>query len=225
MESTLHRQLKGQFGVSCEVRVLGFRVDAVTPDGGLVEVQSGALGPLRTKLARLLPEHRVRVVKPVVVEKRIVRRARPDGPDLSARRSTRRGAPLDVFDDLVGLARLFPHPNLVIDVLAVAVDEVRVPRRRWPGYGVADRLLREMVASISLRAAPDLWSLLPADLAGPFTTRELADHLGRPLPFAQRVAYCLRLSGAAETVGKLGNSLVYERQKCRRPSRSALPSG
>ena len=43
---------------------------------------------------------------------------------------------MDAFDDLVGLAPVFPHPNLRVDVLAVAIDEVRVPRRRWPGYAV-----------------------------------------------------------------------------------------
>src|SRR3712207_5908641 len=88
VETHLHRQLKERFGLEAggrsEVVVGGYRVDAVAPDGQLVEVQSGALGPLRAKLTRLLREHRVRVVKPVVVARRIVRRAVPDGPDLSA---------------------------------------------------------------------------------------------------------------------------------------------
>src|SRR6478752_3639699 len=101
METALHRQLKARFGPECggrsEVALAGFRIDAVDPDGGLVEVQSGALGPLRGKLARLLSEHRVRVVKPVVVARRIVRRARRDGADISARMSPKRGDLLDVF--------------------------------------------------------------------------------------------------------------------------------
>jgi hypothetical protein len=216
VETSLHRQLKDRFGPArggrSEVVVDGYRIDAVEPDGRLVEVQSGALGPLRGKLARLLPLHRVVVVKPVVVEKRIVRRARADGPDLSARLSPRRGVAADVFDDLVGLARLFPHPNLGLDVLAVAIDEVRTPRRRWPGYWVADRLLRAVVGTTPLRRAADLWSLLPEAPDGPFTTRDLAERLGRPLDFAQRVAYCLRLSGAAEPVGKVGNCILYRRR-------------
>jgi hypothetical protein len=192
--------------------VLGtFRVDAVAADGALVEVQSGALGPLRAKLGQLLPAHRITVIKPVVVGRRVVRRARPNGADLSARRSPKRGAILDVFDDLVGLARLFPHPNLALDVLAVEIDEVRIARRRWPGFRVADRMLREVTATVPLRTAADLWSLLPTPFAGPFTTLDLADRLGRPVDFAQRIAYCLRLSGAAEVVGKRGNRLIYSR--------------
>jgi hypothetical protein len=215
VETSLHRQLKERFGPAsggrAEVALGGYRVDAVAPDGALVEVQSGALGPLRAKLGRLLPRHKVRVVKPVVVARRLIRRARRDGADLSARRSPKRGAMVDVFDDLIGLARVFPHPNLAVEVLAVEIDEVRVPRRRWPGHAVVDRRLREVVATVPLRVAADLWTLLPEGVEGPFTTFDLAERLGRPLAFAQRVAYCLRLSGAAETVGKRGNRLVYSR--------------
>jgi hypothetical protein len=140
-----------------------------------------------------------------------VRRKTRDGADLTARLSPKRGQTFDVFDDMVGLAQLFPHPNLWIEVLAVEIDEVRIPRRRWPGYRVADRLLRNVVGSITLREAADLWSLIPPHCASPFTTRELAQCLGKPLFFAQRVAYCLRLAGAARNVGKRGNSLVYVR--------------
>ena len=216
VETSLHRELKAWYGPGSggrqEVTLGGYRVDAVGPDGVIVEVQSAALGPLRGKLGRFLPGSKVRVVKPVVVARRVVRRARRDGADLSARFSPKRGQLADVFDDLVGLARVFPHPNLQIDVLAVEIDVVRVVRRRRPGYSVVDRRLRRVVAGVSLRDAADLWGLLPDDgPGGPFTARALAEHLGRPLAFAQRVAYCLRLSGAVEAVGKSGNQRVYRR--------------
>lgn len=215
METSLHRQLKDRYGPGlgghAEVTLKGYRIDAVAPDGALIEVQSGALGPLRAKLNRLLPDHRIRVVKPVVVGRRIVHRARRDGKDKSARRSPKRGTLVDVFDDLVGFARTFPHANLSIELLAVEIDEVRVPRRRWPGYRIVDRSLREVVESVTLHAASDLWSLLPVQFDGPFTTVEVAEWLGRSIDFAQRVAYCLRLSGAAVTIGKRGNRLIYSR--------------
>jgi len=227
METTLHRQLKERFGAPgegrLEVALGGFRIDAVDRERRLVEVQSGALGPLRGKLARLLAEHQVRVVKPVVLERRIVRRARLKAPDLSARRSPKRGAVIDVFDDLVGLVSIFPHPNLMIDVLSVAIDEIRVPRRRKrsPGYKVVDRQLRSLLGSSVLRDADDLWSLLPADVESPFTTIDLAEMLSRSIDFAQRVAYCLRLSGAARVVGKVGNRRIYMRSTA--SARQILP--
>lgn len=225
METSLHRELKERYGPGSgaggrlEVSVGGYRIDAVADDGELVEVQSGALGPLCPKVGRLLSGGRVRVVKPVVLARRVVRRARRDGADLSARFSPKRGALLDVFDDLVGFVRVFPHPNLRLEVLGVVIDEVRVARRRWPGYAVVDRTLREVTGGVALRSADDLWTLLPDGLDGPFTTRELAERLGRPVHFAQRVAYCLRLTGAAEAVSKQGNRRIYVR------SRDPAPAG
>ena len=217
MEMSLHRALKERYATGgdgrSEVVVGGFRVDAVDDMGRLIEVQSGPLGPLAGKLRRLLPDHRMRIVKPVVLTRRVVRKSRLDGPDLSSRRSPKRGALLDVFDDLIGVVRLFPHSNLDIEVLGVTIDEVRVPRRRWPGYTIADRRLGAIHETTSLASAGDLWALLPASCDGrqPFTTRDLARQLDRPPWFVQRVAYCLRLTGAARVVGKSGNRLIYLR--------------
>jgi hypothetical protein len=219
METSLHRSLKERYATGgdgrAEVRVREYRIDAIDDTGRLVEVQSGPLGPLGGKLCRLLPDHRVRIVKPVVLRRRVVRRLRPDGPDLSARSSPKRGALHDVFDDLLGVVRVFPHSNLDIEILGVAIDEVRTPRRRRPGYAVADRRLGEICSTATLARAEDLWALLPEDCDGraPFTTFDLAERLGRPPWFAQRVAYCLRHTGAARVIGKVGNRIVYVRER------------
>jgi hypothetical protein len=226
MESTLHRQLKDRYGRApggrTEVRVGDYRADAIDPDGRLIEVQAGPLSLLRPKLARLLEAHEVRVIKPIVIERRIVRRDRAEGPDRSARRSPKRGELLDVFDDLVGLARVFPHPNLAIEVVGVGIDEVRVERRR--GYRVIDRRLVEVIAAATLRTADDLWSLLPVGLDGPFTTLDCALKLGRPVDFAQRVAYCLRHAGAVEERGFLRRRRVYQRPASTRPGPAVAAS-
>jgi hypothetical protein len=216
MESTLHRQLKERYAGSdasrCEVLVDGYRVDAVTPDGALVEVQSAALGPLKAKLARLLDlGHRVRVVKPVVLTRRIVRYRTPRGPVLSTRRSPRRGALLDVFDDLPGVAALLARDGATLDVLGVSIDEHRLDRRRRPGYRVLDRVLIDVLGGVTVERPADLWRLVAVNLPDAFTTRDLAASLDRPLGFAQRVAYCLRQSGAARLEGKRSNLRVYAR--------------
>jgi hypothetical protein len=219
METSLHRSLKERYAAGesrhLEVVVGGFRVDAVDAAGRLIEIQSGPLGPLRGKLCRLLPDHQIRIVKPVALTKRVVRRSRRNGPDLSVRYSPKRGSLYDVFDDMVGVVRVFPHSNLDIEILAVTIDEVRVPRRRRRGYIVADRRLGAIHGTTSLVHAGDLWALLPETCAGldNFTTSELAACLGRPLWFAQRVAYCLRLTGAARVVGKSRNHLIYARRE------------
>src|SRR5262245_29701982 len=216
METSLHRALKDLYGAASggrsEVVLGGYRVDAVRAGGALVEIQSGPLGPLRGKLSRLLPDHRIRVVKPVVVRKRVVRRSRiVGGRVLSTRRSPKRGAVVDLFEDLVGLARTFPHPNLTIEALSVSIDEIRVPRWRWPGYSVADRYLDEIVDAHLIRQPADLWKLLPNqhDWSAGFTTTDIARQIDRPMWLAQRVAYCLRLAGAVEHIGKQGNQRIY----------------
>ena len=228
METSLHRALKDQYGADSggrsEVVFKGFRVDAVRDTGLLVEVQSGALGPLRSKLRSLLPEHQVQVVKPVTIQRRVIRRARLDGPDLSSRRSPKRGAILDIFEDLVGLAQILADPNLVIEILGVAIDEVRIPRRRWPGYKIADRCLIQILDRRRIEHPADLWTLLPPehDWTEPFTTADIARRIDRPLWFAQRVAYCLRLSGAAPVIGKRSNHRVYVMQTSNNPDRAQL---
>jgi hypothetical protein len=217
METSLHRALKDRYSAGeadrREVRVAGFRIDAIDETGRFVEIQSGALGPLCTKLQRLLPRHRLRIVKPVVLSRRLVQTSPRNGSVLSVRRSPKRGSLVDIFDDLIGLVRIFPHTNLDIEILGVTIDEVRIRRRRRPGFTVADRRLGEVLESAMLAQAGDLWSLLPSECHGQgfFTTAELAQRLGKPVWFAQRVAYCLRKTGAACTVGKKGNRLIYVR--------------
>lgn len=216
METSLHRGLKDHYGLGrggrCEVAVAGYRIDAVDEEGTLIEVQSGSLGALKSKLRKLLPDHRVCVVKPVVVRRKLVRRDRVDGPERSIRQSPKRGALVDVFDDLVGVASFLPDKNLSVELLGVSIEEVRVTRRRRPGYRVVDRRLDCILETLRLNEPDDLWELLPAGLSDsePFTTRDLARKLDRPLPFAQRVAYCLRLSGAVRPIGKVGNSHLYK---------------
>src|SRR4051794_26047906 len=105
MECTLHRQLKTRYGSDSggrnEVPIDGFRIDAVAADGTLVEVQTGALGPLRPKLERLLPMQGVLVVKPVVVRRRLIWLDRPGVASRGGRLSPWKGAMLDSFDDLM----------------------------------------------------------------------------------------------------------------------------
>jgi hypothetical protein len=224
MESSLHRELKGRYAGpaagSVEFRQGPFVADAIGPDGAWVEIQSSPLGALGGKLGRLLEAGRVvRVVKPVVLTHRIVRPNRPgDG-----RLSPRRGDLIEVFDELVNLMRYFPHDRLSIEVVGVHIAEVREHRRRRPGYVVTDRCLRGFGPSVVLRGGQDLWGLLPADgcnLPEPFTTLDLDRHLGRGQPFAQRVAYCLRQSGAVTS----GNCLQRRRQYRRVEPPAPLPA-
>ena len=81
METSLHRQLKEAYATGdaqTEVRLGRFRIDVVR-EGRLIEIQHGQLASIRRKIAALLEEHRVTVVKPIVATKRIVFRKRRGG--------------------------------------------------------------------------------------------------------------------------------------------------
>lgn len=219
METTLHRQLKALYAGSearVEQRIAGFRIDAVR-DGQLVEIQHGGLAAIRTKIARLLEEHEVLVVKPLVVRKQLVRLSKRGGKEVSRRLSPKQATVLDLFHELVYFTRVFPHPNLTIETPLVEVEERRYPghgrRRRWrrDDHVVEDQRLVAVVGVHQFCAAADLLCVLPPDLPKTFHSGHLAEALDIRRWVAQRIVYCLRQCGAAETCGKAGNTVLYQR--------------
>lgn len=217
MESSLHRQLKLLYGgdaADVEVRIDGFRIDAVV-EGRLYEIQQASLGALRDKVRRLLEQHRVVIVKPLIGRRYLIRRDDPAGQVTSSRFSPIRETVLHVFEDLVHFVGVFPHPRLTLEVVLTEQEEHRVTmprrRRRGPDYKVSDRLLVGIQSTHRLRTAADLRKLLPAELPVEFTTADLAAEAGIPRWLAQKMAYCLRKTGAIVTCGKRAHAVLYRR--------------
>lgn len=218
METSLHRQLKQLYagdGAQTEVRLDGFRIDAILA-GELIEIQHGSLAAIRRKIARLVETHLVRVVKPLVAEKTIVRCASRGGRVVARRRSPKRESVLDIFHELIYFTEVFPHPRLVLEVPLVEVEETRFPghgkRRRWRrgDQTVEDQRLIEVRQVHQFATTDDLLALLPARLPVPFHTGDLAARLSIARHHAQRIAYCLRRMGVFLEAGKRGNARLYE---------------
>jgi hypothetical protein len=74
---------------------------------------------------------------------------------------------------------------------------------------VCDRALTAVIECRSLCTTADLIALLPPELPAEFTTADLARTGSIPRWLAQRAAYCLRQTKAAEVAGKQGNAWVY----------------
>jgi hypothetical protein len=204
-----------------------YRIDAVRGQQ-LVEIQHGSLAAIRSKIQRLVNEHRVLVVKPIVARKLLVKQNGPRGKILSRRLSPKRGKLLDIFDELVYFTRVFPHPRLTLEIVLVDVEEWRYPghgrRRRWRKNDqiVADQKLFSVGSSVRLSHAADLLQLVPGKLPNSFHTGHLAELAGVRRHVAQRIAYCLREMKAIEQIGKQGNTLVYQvRSRAVRKSRRA----
>ncbi len=218
METSLHRQLKDRYaqtGAEQEVTLGDYRIDVVNADV-LVEIQHGSLAAIRDKIAHLLEQHQVLVVKPIVARKRIIKLRRSGGPVVSERWSPKRGTPLDLFDELVYFTRVFPHANLTLEVLLVQVEERRFPghgrrrRRRDNDHQVEDLKLVDVRETYQFRTAADLCQLLPNRLPEPFHSGHLAQQLKIKRWIASRIAYCMRETGGAVQVGKQGNTKLYK---------------
>ncbi len=219
METSLHRELKQIYAddaACCEVRLDGYRIDAVR-DGTLIEIQHGSLAALRRKLEDLLAaRHRVLIVKPIIHRKLLIQLDERGGTETGRRYSPKRGGVLDVFQELVYLARVFPHPRLAVEVAVCDIEERRYPRatrrkrRRWgPTHRVDDQRLVAIHATYRLATKRDLLAFLPPSLPQKFHTGHLAEGLGVPRWIAQKMAYCLRHCGAMQPAGKQGNAVLY----------------
>ena len=229
MEFSLHRQLKEAYCSptdEIEVPLGNYRIDVVT-DSALVEIQSSSLSAIRNKIKQLLKKHTVTVVKPIIGRKWIMKQDGRGGKLLSKRLSPKKGNALSVFDELVYFTKVFPHPRLTLETPVVSVEEFRYPghgRRRWrrdKDFRIEDLRLVSIDQSLTLRDTDDLLQMLPIDqLPVEFGTAELAEQLDVHRLVAQKIAYCLRETGAVKWVGKQGNALRYRLKKCPRKIKS-----
>lgn len=216
MESTLHRQLKELYADDAseiEVRHGNYRIDVVSGDE-LIEIQQSSLSAIRNKVRTLLDDHLVVVVKPVVRRRMLVKYRRKGGRETSRRYSPKRGDLVDLFAELVYFIGVFPHERLALDVVLIDVEEHRYPRKHKrfnrSAWKVDDQRLVEVCEIHRLRTPVDLLALVNCDLPSPFHTGDLAKLLNIDRGFARQIAYCFRNMGAAQQIGKQGNTLLYE---------------
>jgi hypothetical protein len=219
MESSLHKQLKELYaddGAEVEHKLGRYRIDVVC-DNELIEIQHGSLAAIRDKVADLTTEHRMLVVKPIIVRKRLVKLKSQGGRVVDRRLSPKRGSVLDLFDELVYFTRVFPHPNLILEALLVDIEEWRYPghgRRRYRrknDHVVDDQKLVKLHEVHRFQSPRDLLRLLPTDLPDPFHTGHLAETMCIERSKAQQIAYCLRKMAALEECGKHINARLYQR--------------
>ncbi len=214
-EKPLHASLKlwcAEEGDRFEVAVDRYVIDLVRDDL-LIEIQTRGFSSMKKKLTRLLDlGHRVRIVHPIPVSKRIVRLGE-DGEILGKRRSPKRGSALDIFGELVSFPALVADPNLEIQIVLIEEDEYRrhennkAWRRR--GWVVQERRLTGIQEAITITQPSHLVDLLPEDLPDPFTTADIAAVTGATRRLAQQAAYCLRHMKVIEAIGKAGRAVEY----------------
>jgi len=213
-EKPLHASLKAWYarpGDRFEVPVGGFVIDIVRGDL-LLEIQTGSFAAIRSKLAKLVESHQVRLIYPIAREKWIVRMAGNRRRAAARRKSPRRGRIEDVFWNLVSIAQLMSSRNVALEVLLIREEEARryAGRRHWRrrGWVVTERRLLEVVDRRVFEKPADWLALLPEGL-GPFTARDLAEAMDIRVELAQKMAYCLRGARLVKLIGRRGRGNLY----------------
>jgi hypothetical protein len=213
-EKSLHASLKRWYaedGDKTEKKVDGFYIDIVRADV-LVEIQTANFSQIRRKLVYLLRDHPVHLVHPIPIEKWIVRQDE-DGEEIGRRRSPKKGKVVDIFEELVRIPNVVMHPNLTFEVLLTRQEEILkrggTGRRGRRGWELHDRRLLEVVDNYVLASHSDFVRLIPENVPRPFTNRDLAECIGRPVWLARAMTYTLRRTGAISEVGKRGNAILY----------------
>jgi len=216
-EKPLHESLKqwyAQEGDRIEVPVDGYVVDIVRGDL-LIEIQTGSFSAIRSKLAKLLDGHRVRLVYPVAGEKWIIRQ--DDSGEISRRKSPKQGTFLDIFSELIYAHELIKKPSFELEVLLVQQEELRhydgVRGWRRRGWVIDEHRLVNVIERRILKGAEDIAALLPSGLPEAFTTTDVAAASGQARRLAQKMVYCLRKAGCIRPVDKRGNAILYSREK------------
>jgi hypothetical protein len=216
-ERSLHAHLKRLYsepGDFVEEKIQGYWVD-IRRGEQVIEIQTGSFASLKKKLHALLPTRPVRVVHPVAVEKWITRLAK-DGVTLVGRRkSPKRGSLYDLFDELVSFPQLILDPNFSVEVILIKEEEMRcedgLGSWRRKGTSIKDHILLEVTSRNVFLNGPDFLCLLPPGWTGPSTNRELAKALKQPYFRIARMTYCFVRMELIRAVGKVGNSVLFER--------------
>lgn len=214
-EKSLHAALKAWYaqpGDRFEVEVDGSVIDIVRGDL-LIEIQTRNFNALKSKLAKLVRNHPVRLIHPIPAQRWIVK-LHPNAAHPSERRkSPASGRVEHIFRELIRIPHLIAHPNFSLEVLLVADEEVRVNDGtgswRRKGWRIDDRRLLEVTASAIFTTPQDFARLLPDNLPGHFTVKDVAAAAALPVALTQKMVYCLRHMEVIQVVGKRGNALVY----------------
>jgi hypothetical protein len=213
-EQPLHAALKRRYarpGDRLEVRVDGYVIDVVQ-DGLLIEIQTGNFSSIKAKLLDLVARHSVRLVYPVAYEKWLLKRPKDGEGPRTRRKSPKRGTVLEIFEELVSFPELLCEPNFSLDVVLTQEEELRYhDPRRWRRHGwvVEERRLLDVAACHHFSSPEDVAVLLPEELPDPFTTRHLAEALGRSRRLAQKMTYCLRKMTVLVKVGQKRRAYLY----------------
>jgi hypothetical protein len=225
-EWSLHRALKLSYtgpGGAVEVSRGDYVCDGVTPQGEVIEVQTGSFGPLKEKVKALNLLGPVRIIHPIIIRK-YIELYDTQGKAIRKRRlSPRKGSPWDLFKALLYAPELPTLPGLSIELALVDVLELRVldGKGSWrrKGASITDKLPLQYHETIVLSSIRDYRRFLPFKAGESFTVKTLGEKAGISTDIAGKALYVLTSLKAVERIGKSGRAWVYQTSKALGPPR------
>ena len=215
-ECSLHSEIKKVYslpGDQFEVKLGNYIVDILR--GNLViEVQTKNFSALKEKLQVLTEKHQVRLVYPLT-EKKWITYVTKDHEVLDKRKSPRKGRVTDLFRELVMIPNMIGEENFSLEVLFIDEEEVRCDdgkggwRRR--GVSIIERKLLKVNDRVLFHSKADYLKILPDNLNGVFTNRELSKLAKISARTARQITYCLKKGGVIQLAGKNGRELVFQK--------------
>lgn len=211
-EKCIHSALKNYFSreYDQEAKIGSFYADIVT-ENGIFEIQTKNFGKLNKKLEIMLSVCHVTVVSPYEKRTRVVTADDISGEILREGNFRTNNSLTEFFLELYRIKSFLTNPNLSICIAELDVERVnyvseKTGRRRKRGaYTKTPLALRR---EIYLEKPADYFELLPDELPrGEFTVKELQGFIKST--DAKLALEVLLYLGAADKVGKKGNSEVY----------------
>ncbi len=215
-ESSLHAALKLWYKESAdklEVPVESFIIDIVRDDL-LIEIQTKNFSTIKRKLEKLIDNHRVLLIHPIIRDKWIINVESQSNKASKPRLSPIHSSYVDIFEELIRIPELISNLNFSIELPLVQIEEYRKNdgkgSRRRKGWSIYDRKLVKVLEKKVFYTPMDYLMLKPTSLKTPFTNNELAYSLYKPLSLAQKMSYCLRKMGILKVIGKKGKFFLYD---------------
>lgn len=200
-EKKLHLILKKYFIRSAENREVPFRGFVCDGKEGdvVTEIMTNSLSGMGEKLRAFLPDHRVNVVFPLIVEKTLVWIDPQTGGMSKGRISPRRDGLSRLLSEAVYILDCLKSPNLTLTAVSIKAEEYRIRNGRGKekkiGAEKLDRIPTEIISVTEYSTCEDMALFLPDGLPERFTRNDVAKATG----FSGR-----RLSGAIKTLEKTG---------------------
>lgn len=232
-ESDLHKSLKTiycqMYEGKTEVTLEGHIYDIVTKNGNVIEIQTGNLSKLHSKIIDILKNQRkIKILYPLVIERKI-KLFSQENTVISNRKSPKKVTIYEIFRELTKLYDILLNPNFSLEILFVKITEERVrtdenvqsknnQRRYKKNWNKTNKILEQIFDSKIFNSKDDYLNVFLQDLPELFCAKDLFNKIIKNEPkinpnyamtSARYTIWVLSKMGIISFSKKNGNTKLY----------------